>query len=141
MDDSGCALEYARRNGAGTSVRFVQADVTDAGLLAELEGSVDLVVANPPYVPADAALPPEVAEHDPHHALFAGSDGMAVIPAIVAGACRWLRPGGHLGVEHHETTSGDTVEVVTRTGCFTDIQARTDLAGRLRFVTATRTPT
>ena len=66
-----------------TRVELVQADVTAAGLLAELDGQVDLVVANPPYIPDGAALEPEVAEHDPPHALFGGPDGMAVIDRIV----------------------------------------------------------
>ncbi len=79
IDDSDDALAYARRNTAGTPVELIQADVTAPGLLAELDGQVDLVVANPPYIPDGAALEPEVAEHDPPHALFGGPDGMAVI--------------------------------------------------------------
>ena len=72
----------------------IQADVTAPGLLAELDGQVDLVVANPPYIPDGAALEPEVAEHDPPHALFGGPDGMAVIDRIVELAARLLRDGG-----------------------------------------------
>jgi len=51
VDDSEDALAYARRNTAGTPVELIQADVTQAGLLAELDDQVDLVVANPPYIP------------------------------------------------------------------------------------------
>ena len=51
VDDSDDALAYARRNTAGTPVESIQADVTAPGLLAELDGQVDLVVANPPYIP------------------------------------------------------------------------------------------
>jgi len=47
VDDSEDALAYARRNTAGTPVELIHADVTQAGLLAELDGQVDLVVANP----------------------------------------------------------------------------------------------
>jgi len=74
IDDSEDALAYARRNTVGTPVELVQADVTASGLLAELDGQVDLVVANPPYIPDGAPLEPEVAEHDPPHALFGGPD-------------------------------------------------------------------
>jgi release factor glutamine methyltransferase len=136
IDDSEAALDYARRNTEGTAVELVCADVTTPGLLPELDGQVDLVVANPPYVPDGRVLEPEVAQHDPHHALFGGPDGMAVIAAVVSLAGRWLRPGGQFAVEHDETTSPETVELVNRTGLFDDIVGWRDLAGRPRFVTA-----
>jgi release factor glutamine methyltransferase len=140
VDDSDAALEYARRNTAGTGVDLVRADVTEPGLLAELDGRVDLVVANPPYVPDDIALEPEVAQHDPPHAVFGGADGMAVIAAVIRLAGRWLRPGGLFAVEHDDTTSAGTVELVEATGLFDDVEAHRDLAGRPRFVTARRSP-
>lgn len=136
VDDSAAALGYARRNAAGTAVELVQADVADPGLLAELDGGVDAVVANPPYVPEAAVVEPEVAQHDPPHAVFGGPDGMAVIAPVVGLAARWLRPGGVLAVEHDDTTAVQTVEMVTGAGSFEDIEARLDLAGRPRFVTA-----
>jgi release factor glutamine methyltransferase len=138
VDDSGDALGYARRNTAGTPVELIQADVTAPGLLAELDGQVDLIVANPPYIPDGADLEPEVAEHDPPHALFGGPDGMAVINSIVALAARLLRDGGRCAVEHDDSTSALTVEAFARTGQFADVTARHDLTGRPRFVTATR---
>ncbi|WP_264990693.1 peptide chain release factor N(5)-glutamine methyltransferase, partial [Mycobacterium kiyosense] len=138
IDDSAAALDYARRNAAGTAVELVRADVGTPGLLPELDGQVDLLVSNPPYVPDGAVLEPEVAQHDPHHAVFGGPDGMAVIAAVVEVAGRWLRPGGFFAVEHDDTTSGPTVEFLDKTGLFDDIVARTDLAGRPRFVTARR---
>ncbi len=142
VDDSPAALRYAARNAAGTHVKLVEADVTAAQSgptpLSDLDRRVDLLVCNPPYIPDGAELEPEVAEHDPHHALFGGPDGMAVIGAVVSLAARWLRPGGAFAVEHDDTTSCETVELVWRTGLFEDITARTDLAGRPRFVTALR---
>lgn len=138
VDDSDSALSYARRNVAGTAVELVRADVTDGSQLPDLGGAVDLLVANPPYIPDGAVLEPEVAEHDPPHALFGGPDGMEVIAAIVDLAVRWLRPGGRCGIEHDDTASALTVAAFTRAGRFTDVTARTDLTGRPRFVTATR---
>ena len=138
VDDSEDALTYARRNTAGTPVELLQADVTQAGLLAELDSQVDLVVANPPYIPDGAALEPEVAEHDPPHALFGGPDGMAVIDRIVELAARLLRDGGRCAIEHDDTTSAQTVEAFTRTDRFIDVTARHDLTGRPRFVTGVR---
>jgi release factor glutamine methyltransferase len=138
VDDSPTALQYARRNADGTAVRLVQADVTAPALMPELDGQVDLLVANPPYIPDGAVLDAEVADHDPHHALFGGPDGMTVIAAIARLAGRWLRPGGHVAIEHDDTTSAQTVEALTGTGLFWDVVPRRDLAGRPRFVTATR---
>ena len=136
LDDSDAALDYARRNAAGTRVEFVCADVTDSGLLTELDGQVDLVVSNPPYVPDGAELEPEVTQHDPPHAVFGGPDGMAVIPAVARLAGRLLRPSGLFAVEHDDTTSSMTAETISSTELFDDIVARTDLTGRPRFVTA-----
>ncbi|MGE2732446.1 peptide chain release factor N(5)-glutamine methyltransferase [Mycolicibacterium vaccae] len=142
VDDSEQALSYARRNvadtGADSGVELRHADVTQPGLLAELDGTVDLLVSNPPYIPDDAELEPEVAQHDPAHALFGGPDGMAVIGPIVEAASRLLRPGGFCAVEHDDTTSDRTVEVFRRCGRFDEIVARHDWTGKPRYVTAVR---
>jgi release factor glutamine methyltransferase len=132
------ALDYTRRNCAGTAVEVVHGDVTVPGLLADLDGRVDLVVSNPPYIPEGAQLDPEVTDHDPAQALFGGPDGMAVIVPIIALAARLLRPGGRLGIEHDDTTSDQTVAAVRRDGTFGDVTARRDLTGRPRFVTASK---
>jgi release factor glutamine methyltransferase len=136
VDDDADALEYARRNAEGTTVRVVHGDVTDGHLLPELAGTVDMVVANPPYIPAGTALEPEVAQHDPAHALFGGADGMSVIGPLIRGAVRWLKPAGLLAVEHDDTTPAATVRMITGTGVFADVTAHADLTGRPRFVTA-----
>ncbi|WP_156685792.1 peptide chain release factor N(5)-glutamine methyltransferase [Mycobacterium sp. Marseille-P9652] len=138
IDDSEAALEYARRNTEGTSVELLRADVTEPGLLPEFDGRVDLLVANPPYVPDSADVGPEVAVHDPHHAVFGGPDGMAVIAPIVALAARWLRPGGLVAVEHDDTAAEQTTELFGAAGLFDEVRSRRDLAGRPRFVTARR---
>lgn len=138
VDDSPAALAYARRNCAGRDVELVDADVTDPRLLADRDGTVDLLVSNPPYIPDGAELDPEVADHDPAHALFGGADGMRVIEPIVALAARLLRPGAPIGVEHDDETAAATVALFERSGAFTDVTSRRDLAGRPRFVTATR---
>lgn len=138
VDDSVDALAYARRNSASTAIELVEADVTAPGLLSEHDGTVDLIVTNPPYIPDGAQLEPEVAQHDPEHALFGGPDGMRVIGPIVDLAARLLRPGASIGVEHDDTTADATTALFERAGVFTDVQSRRDLAGRPRFVTATR---
>jgi release factor glutamine methyltransferase len=139
IDDSDTALDYARRNAAGSSVELLRADVTASGVLSQLDGQVDLLVSNPPYVPNDADLDPEVLDHDPSHAVFGGPDGMTVITAIAELAPRLLRPGGLFAVEHDDTTSALTAELIRSTGLFEVVVPRTDLTGRPRFVTARRT--
>lgn len=138
IDDSEAALRYTRRNCADTAVEVICADVTAPDLLPELDGGVDLLVSNPPYIPDGADLDPEVAHHDPEHALFGGPDGMAVIAPLARLAARLLRPGGLFAVEHDDTTPTATVAAVRDTGMFDDVVSRPDLAGRLRFVTAVR---
>jgi release factor glutamine methyltransferase len=138
IDDSATALDYARRNSTGTGVELLHADVTAPDLLPQFDGLVDLVVANPPYIPDGGALEPEVAQHDPYHAVFGGPDGMTVIDAVIHLAGRLLRPGGAFAVEHDDTTSTLTVDLIDGTALFDDITARTDLTGRPRFVTARR---
>ena len=140
VDIDPTALDYARRNAASTTMSVVRGDVAEDGLLSDLAGTVDLVVSNPPYVPAGAILDPEVAEHDPAHAVFGGADGMAVIVPLVARAAGWLKSGGLLAVEHDDTTSEATVGAISATGLFDRVAPHADLAGRPRFVTSRRRP-
>jgi release factor glutamine methyltransferase len=138
------ALEWLRRNAADRQaagdlpIEVVPADLTGAGLLTELDGSVTAVLANPPYVPESirAGLPAELA-HDPAEALFAGDDGLALMPAVVALAARLLRPGGFLGIEHDETHAEAVARLLTGTD-WLDVAGRPDLTGRPRFSTAVR---
>lgn len=137
------ALAWARRNcvarqaDGDTPVRLHHGDATDPRLLPELAGRVDLVLANPPYVPSGTVLPPEVAEHDPAVALFAGADGLDVIRPLVGAAARWLTVGGSVGVEHDDS-HGEAVAGLFA-GCgFADVVLHPDLAGRPRFTTARR---
>jgi release factor glutamine methyltransferase len=138
VDNSEAALGYARSNVSGTAVELLHADVTAPGALSQFDGQVDLLVSNPPYVPDGAELDPEVLEHDPPHAVFGGPDGMTVITAVVELAHRVLRPGGLFAIEHDDTTSGPTSELISATAFFDDVVPRFDLTGRPRFVTARR---
>lgn len=138
VDNSADALAYARRNVVGTGVELRDGDVCDPALFGDLDGGVDMLVANPPYLPDDADLEPEVAVHDPVHALFGGPDGNNVIAAIAVLAARWLRPAGLLAVEHDDAASSAVVDLMVNAGSFEQVTGRTDLAGRPRFVTARR---
>jgi release factor glutamine methyltransferase len=130
------ALAWARRNLEGSGVRLTAADVTDGATLATLEGSVDVVVANPPYVPEGTAVSPEV-DHDPHEAVFAGDDGLSVIRPLATTAARLVREGGRVVVEHDESHAPAVREVLEGAG-FADVETRADLAGRPRVAVGTR---
>ncbi len=138
------ALAWTRDNAAAraeagdTPIRLHQADVTDPALLADLAGGVDLLLCNPPYVPAATPVPPEVADHDPAQAVFGGADGLAVIRHVVTAAARLLRPGGAVAVEHDDTHGAAVPALFTAHQGFTEIADHTDLAGRPRFATARR---
>lgn len=129
------ALVYTRDNAAGSGVVVHEGDVTNADLLSELNGTVDMVVTNPPYVPETLDLDPEVY-HDPHMAVFSGETGMDLIEQFVPTIARLLKVDGCVGIEHDDTTSEKVQDVLKSSGCFTDVTVLHDLAGRARFVTA-----
>ncbi|MEV6326010.1 peptide chain release factor N(5)-glutamine methyltransferase [Nocardia sp. NPDC051787] len=138
------ALVWARRNAddriaAGdTPITLYADDATDPTLLTDLDGRVDVVVSNPPYIPEGARLDPEVAEHDPPIALFGGSDGLSVIRGMIPNITRLLRPGGGVAIEHDDTNGSALAALLAEHGQFTDIVEHPDLAGKPRFVAAIR---
>jgi release factor glutamine methyltransferase len=140
------AIEWTRHNAAAraalgdTPVEVVSGDMTDPGLLRELDGSVDLVVSNPPYVPDGARVPREVADHDPPLALWGGPDGLDVVRGLLVTAARLLRPGGWLGIEHADAQGSALPALVRAHGAFREVTDHPDLAGRPRFTTARRAP-
>jgi release factor glutamine methyltransferase len=132
------AAAYASRNLADTTVELHVQDMI--GALRELNGAVDLVIANPPYIPLGAfeSVVPEVRDHDPVLALFAGQDGLDAIRKVVAEAARLLRPAGLLCVEHADVQGESAQQVLLRHGGFVGVRDHPDLNGRPRFVTAIR---
>ena len=104
-------------------------------VLPELDGTVDLVVSNPPYIPVGAVVPPEVGEYDPPAALWSGADGLDAIRAVERTARRLLRPGGLLAVEHGSVQGAAVYWVFAEELGWRDTRNNKDLAGRDRFVT------
>ncbi|GIJ28503.1 release factor glutamine methyltransferase [Micromonospora qiuiae] len=144
VERSAAALSWLLRNAAVRAaagdrpIEVVEADATDPDLLAELADQVDVLVCNPPYVPQSVAVPPEVAGHDPAEAVFGGADGLAVIGPVIHRAATLLRPGGGLGIEHDDTHGSVVPGLLAADGRYTAIADHQDLAGRPRFVTASR---
>jgi len=108
-----------------------------AGSLADLNGSVDLVISNPPYIPVGASVPPEVGEYEPTAALYAGADGLDAIRVIERAARRLLRPGGQVAVEHGAPQGSAVYWVFAEELGWVRTRNHADLAGLDRFVTAT----
>ena len=121
------------------SYHLVSGDATSPRTLAYLDGTVDAVITNPPYVP-DARVPdqPEVRDHDPRMALYGGSDdGMAIPRLIIDRAHALLRPGGLLVMEH-DITQGGRLAAYARDRGFPESRTVEDWTHRPRALMAVK---
>ncbi|HHC08875.1 MAG TPA: peptide chain release factor N(5)-glutamine methyltransferase [Actinobacteria bacterium] len=136
-DRSGAALavaaENVRRN--RVRVRLYEGDLFEP-LPADLRDRVELLVANPPYVAEAewAELPVDVRDHEPRGALVAGPRGDEVLRRIGAEVAGWLAPGGLAICEIGAGQARAALDAFA--GLRPEI--RRDLAGRPRFVVASR---
>ncbi|MFI7697681.1 peptide chain release factor N(5)-glutamine methyltransferase [Nonomuraea sp. NPDC049480] len=133
------AYTWAKRNiselGQGRTHLHPE-DLAEA--LPELNGKVDLVISNPPYIPP-GAIPrdPEVRDYDPRRALFgSGDDGLGEVRAVERTARRLLRPGGWVAVEHADEQGRAVYLTFPEDNGWRDVRLRQDLTRRDRFVTA-----
>ena len=139
VENSPRAFVWARENAdavGAQNLRLVFDDLARA--LPELDGTVDVVVSNPPYIP-DAAIPrdPEVRLHDPAAALYGGTDGLEVVRAVSRRARALLRPGGTLILEHGETQGAAIRDLLAVDG-WRGPATHPDLTRRDRATTASR---
>ena len=136
------ALQVARENGARSAQALnAGVDFRHGSLLAPLSGeTVDVIVSNPPYVAFSEAesLPASVRDWEPPLALFSGHDGMRATAEIVRNSARHLLNGGLLALEVDERRASIVAEMVMGHGAYTNVGVRLDLAGRERFVFASR---
>lgn len=139
VENSPRAFIWAKQNArdiAAPNLRLVFADLSDA--LPEHDGTVDVVVSNPPYIPLGAVpRDPEVRLHDPEPALYGGPDGLDVVRALSKRAAALLRPGGTLVLEHGEL-QGDAIRALLTADGWRAPSTTRDLLGRDRATTATR---
>lgn len=132
------AFPWAQRNLGPTGATLIHGDMRDA--LMELNGTVDVVVSNPPYIPA-AAIPRdlEVRLHDPHMALYGGgADGMEMPTAAAATAARLLRQGGFFVMEHAEVQAEQMAALLFDSGNWDNVRTHVDLTGRDRATSGLR---
>ncbi len=134
------ALAWAQRNvgkvAEGRRVTLHRADARTA--LPELDGAVDLVISNPPYVPLLERdnVATEARDYDPQLALFSGFDGLDMIRALERTAFRLLRPGSWAAVEHSDKQGGAMQRIFLEELGWAEAADHRDLTGRPRFVTA-----
>lgn len=130
------AFVWAERNLTGTGVRLAHGDLATA--FPDLDGTVDVVVCNPPYIPLEAweSVALEARDHDPQLALFSGEDGLDAMRALESTASRLLAPGGVVGAEHADAQGESAPAVFTATGTWIDVRDHPDFNDRPRFLTA-----
>jgi len=140
-DASADALVVARSNLVGIGRAATRVQIAEGSwfgaLPAELLGSIDVIVSNPPYVATNDAVEDIVREWEPQSALFAGADGLDDIRTILEGAPSWLRPGGVLILEM-DPLQLETASELARSFGFVGIETHADLAGRDRALVVRR---
>ena len=135
VDASEQALAYARDN--AEALGFAARTTFRAGdWAAGLDGAFDLILCNPPYIADDEALMPDVADHEPAEALFAGADGLDDYRRIIPDLPRLLAPGGAaiLEIGHQQRIS---VSQLAEAAGFA-VACRRDIGGRDRALVLTR---
>lgn len=139
IDLSDDAVRTASANAAlngldGRSI-FRTGSWTTAVSKAESRAGFDLVISNPPYIPAGeiAALAPEVRSHDPRLALDGGPDGLNAYRVIIPALAGLIAPGGGAVLEIGAGQEGD-VSALAREAGFSRISTRRDLGGRVRAI-------
>ncbi|TDW81898.1 release factor glutamine methyltransferase [Kribbella pratensis] len=132
------AVVWARRNLEGTGAILHEGDID--GCLPELDGQVDAVISNPPYIPLTAweSVTAEVRDHDPALALWSGDDGLDEIKVVAATAGRLLKPGGWFACEHADVQGESAPAIFAATALFTEVRDHPDLSARPRFTTGRR---
>lgn len=136
VDLSAPAVEVARRNairaGLVTGVQFETGDLFDP---LPLEFAVDLITANPPYIPTEVIPTLEVGirTFEPRLALDGGQDGLRITRRIVEAAPSRLKPEGVLALEIHYDQGPTVAELLEHAG-FTEIQVHRDYGGHERVV-------
>lgn len=147
VDLNPAAVELAQRNTAEYKATILCADATDsesvlqaAPQLAAYLGKIDVVVANPPYIPTTTPVSQAEAKHDPQLALYGGSaDGTDIPLAIADQALRWLRPGGFYMMEHDHTHADQLAAALQEHPGWHEVTVVQDLTRTDRFISAIRT--
>ncbi len=127
------AQENARRHAVTHQVAFAQGD-----LVSMIGITTDAIIANLPYVRTDdrSLLAPEIANHEPWHALDGGTDGLSVVRRLCEEAPRVLKPGGYLLLEVGAAQAEDVMRTLWRAERWEHVKSEADLSGIQRVITA-----
>jgi len=135
VDASDAALDYAKANARALGIeertKLLLGDWTTG-----IDGPFDLILCNPPYIAESEALMPDVADHEPPVALFAGGDGLDDYRRIIPDLPRLLAPGGVAILEIGHTQHMSVRELAETAGF--KVACRQDLGGRDRALLLTR---
>ena len=141
VDESALVVARGNAEALGANVRWIEADMLTADLPALVSDPVHLLLSNPPYI-ADLerdTLQPEVVDHEPHLALFAGEDPLLFYRRLVSVAPSLLREGGWIGMEVHADHGQEVLALLDDAG-WQESSIAKDLAGKDRLVTGRWNP-
>ncbi|MFH1730540.1 MAG: peptide chain release factor N(5)-glutamine methyltransferase [Planctomycetota bacterium] len=142
VDNSDAALKVAEQNagqhGVSDRITFCSGDLLGPLAAFGLEGAVDCVVSNPPYVSESefAGLMPEVAKYEPRRALVSGDDGMSHTARLVSDAPQFLRPGALLAIETSPHVAERAAAAAEADGAYEDVRTVRDLSKAERVLLA-----
>lgn len=138
VDKSSAALAVARENAESNGLAG-RVDLVQSDWAAAVEGSADVVVSNPPYIPDSDIdrLEPEVATYEPRLALAGGPDGLECYRVLVPQMAALAVPGGVVAVEVGAGQARDVAALFRQAG-LTVVALPRDLAGVERCVVATK---
>lgn len=139
VEVSPLAFTWTKQNVRESGLDNIRAIFTDLAVaLPELDGTVAVVISNPPYIPVGAVpRDPEVRLFDPEIALYGGEDGLDIVRSVSTTARRLLHEGGTLVIEHGELQAAEIAELLAADG-WRAISSHRDLLGRDRATTAIR---
>ncbi len=132
------AQENARKNEVAARIRFLAGDLFAPFQELDLQGRVDVIATNPPYIPANelSGLQPEVRDFEPVMALIAGPKGIEIGAAIIHQASPFLKKGGSLIMEMGMGQAAEFSTIVKNTGSYRAPEIIKDLAGIERVLVA-----
>jgi len=131
------ARKNAARHGLAERIEFIEGDLL--GPVAD-RPPFDVIVSNPPYIPAGdiESLEPGVRDHEPRLALDGGPDGLTVVTRLIAEALPLLKPGGHLILEIGSPQEAAVRDRIAAHPEYTLLPTIRDLNGHPRVVHAIR---
>jgi len=131
-----CCRINAARLGLEDRTRIVGSDLFDNIRGEGLEGKIDIIVANPPYIKSEVIgkLGASVRDYEPHLALDGGKDGLVYYKSIVRDGVEFLSDGGILAFEIGYDQGAEVKGIMEETGCYHSVDIEKDLAGYDRCV-------